>query len=92
METSIDESQTDSYFPRKWPNGYPKQKDVSDTHIRRRTITKINQDRRTALERSVKSISLGGRGCVCVCWGGGGVGGLNRFYVFTILALTSAAV
>ena len=73
METSIDESQTDSYFPRKWPNGYPKQKDVSDTHIRRRTITKINQDRRTALERSVKSISLGG-GAVCVRVGGGGGG------------------
>ena len=52
-------------------------KDVSDTHIQRRTITKINQDRRTALDRSVKSIS---------------VGGLNRFYVATILDLTSAAV
>ena len=33
METSLAESQTDSYFPTKWPNGYPKQKDVSDTHI-----------------------------------------------------------
>ena len=59
METSLAESQTDSYFPTKGPNGYPKQKDVSDTHIQRRTITKINQDGRTALERSVKSISLG---------------------------------
>ena len=77
METSLAESQTDSYFPTKWPNGYPKQNDVSDTHIQRRTITKINHDRRTALEWSVKSISLGG---------------LNRFYVATILALTSAAV
>ena len=77
METSLVESQTDSYFPTKWPNGYPKQKDVSDTHIQRRTITKINHDRRNALERSVKSISLGG---------------LNQFYVATILALTSAAV
>ena len=77
METSLATSQTDSYFPTKWPNGYPKQKDVSYTHIQRRTITKINHDRRTALERSVKSISLGG---------------LNRFYVTTILALTSAAV
>ena len=89
METSLAESQTDSYFPTKWPNGYPKQKDVSDTHIQRRTITKINQDRRTALEWSVKSISL-----VCV-WGGGGGGGrwgLNRFYVATLLALASAAV
>ena len=66
-ETSLAESQTDSYLPTKWPNGYPKEKDVSDTHIQRRTITKINHDRRTALERSVKSISLGvGRG------GGGG--------------------
>ena len=69
METSQAESQTDSYFPTKWSNGYPKQKDVSDTHIQRRTITKINHDRRTSLERSVKSISL-----VCV-WGGGGGGG-----------------
>ena len=32
METSLAESQTDSYFPTKWPNGYPKQKDVSDAH------------------------------------------------------------
>ena len=82
METSLAESQTDSYLPTKWPNGYPKQKDVSDTHIQRRTITKINHDRRTALERSVKSISLVG----------GGGEGLNRLYVATILALTSAAV
>ena len=72
METSPAESQTDSYRPTKWPNGSPKQKDVSDTHIQRQTVTKINHDRRTALERSVKSIS---------------VGGLNRFYVATILAL-----
>ena len=91
METSLAESQTDSNFPTKWPNGYPKEKDVSDTHIQRRTITKVNHDRRTALERSVKSVSL-----VCV-WGGGGGGGfgrgsLNRFYVATILALTSDAV
>ena len=85
METSLAESQTDSYFPTKWPNGYPKQKDVSDTYIQRRTITKINHDRRTALKRSVKSISLGGGG-------GGGEGGLSRFYVATILALTSAVV
>ena len=26
METSLAETQTDSYFPTKWPNGYPKQK------------------------------------------------------------------
>ena len=72
MKTSLAESQTDSYFPTKWPNGYPKQKDVSDTHIQRRTITKINHDRRTALERSVKSISL-------VVGGGGGGGALIDF-------------
>ena len=48
METSLAESQTDSYFPTKCPNGYPKQKHVSDTHIQRRLITKINYDRRTA--------------------------------------------
>ena len=59
METSLAESQTDRYFSTKWPKGYPKQKDVSDAHIQRRTITKINQDRRTALELSVKTISLG---------------------------------
>ena len=68
METSLAESQRDSYFPTKWPNGYIKQKDVSDTHIQRRTITKINHDRGNALELSVKSISLGRRG------GGGGGG------------------
>ena len=77
METSLAESQTDSYFPTKWPIGYPKQKDVSDTYIQRRTITKINHGRRTSLERSVKSISLEG---------------LNRFYVATILTITFAAV
>ena len=33
METSLAESQTDSYFPTKWPNGYLKQNDVSETHI-----------------------------------------------------------
>ena len=33
METLLAESQTDSYFPTKWPNDYPKQKDVSDTHM-----------------------------------------------------------
>ena len=84
METSLAESQTDCYSHTKWPNGYPKQKDVSDTHIQRQTITKINHDRRTASERSVKSISLG--------VGVGAGGGLNRFYMATILALTSAAV
>ena len=56
METSLAESQTDNYFPTKWPNGYPKQKDVSDTHIQRQTITKINQDRRNDLEQSVMKL------------------------------------
>ena len=45
IETSLGESQTDSYFPTKWPNDYPKQEDVSDTHIQRRTITKTNHDK-----------------------------------------------
>ena len=74
METSLAESQTNSY----WPNGYPKTKRCKrHTHIQKRTIIKINHGKRTALQRSVKSTSLGG---------------LNRFYVATILALTSAAV
>ena len=67
METSLAESQTDSYFPTKWSNGYPKQKDVSDTHIQRRTITKINHDRRTALGTVSKKYFTGG----------GGAGGLK---------------
>ena len=54
MKTSLAESQTDSFFPTKWPNGYPKQK-----RCKRHTHSKINHDRRTALEWSVKSISLG---------------------------------
>ena len=62
METSLAESQMDSCFPIKWPNGYQKQKYIRDTHIQRRTITKINHDRRTSLERSVKSISREGGG------------------------------
>ena len=75
METSLAESQTDSYFPTKWPNGYIKQKYVSDTHIQRRTITKINHDRRTALKRSEKSISRGWWGWRTGGGGGGGGGG-----------------
>ena len=92
METSLAESQTDNYFPIKWPNGYPKEKDVSDTHIQRRTIIKINHDRRTALERSVKNISREGGGCISQGVEGHGEGSLNRFYVATILALISAAI
>ena len=41
IETSLAESQTNSYFPTKWPNGYPKQKDGSDTHIERLTIVTL---------------------------------------------------
>ena len=82
METSQAESQTDSYFPTMWRNGYPKQKkNISDTHIQRRTITKNKPWQKN--RRSVKSISR---------VGGGGGGGLDRFYVSTILAITSAAV
>ena len=77
METLLAESQTNSYFPQSGQMAIQNKKDVSDTHIQKRTITKLNQDRTTALERSVKSISLEG---------------LNRFYVVTILALTFAAV
>ena len=59
METSLAQSQTGSYFPTKWQNGYPKTKKCKrHTHIQKRTITKIKHDRKTALERSVKTISL----------------------------------
>ena len=37
METSLAESQTNSYFPTKWPNGYPKQK-----RCKRHTHSKTN--------------------------------------------------
>ena len=77
METSLAESQTDSYFPTKWPNGYPKQKDVSDTHIQRRTIKKNKPWQKNRLGTVSEKYFTGG---------------LNRFYVATILALTSAAV
>ena len=53
METSLADSQTDSYFPTKWSNGYTKQKDVSDTHIQRRSIIKINHERRICISRSI---------------------------------------
>ena len=61
METSLAERKTDSYFPTKWPNGYPKQNDVSDTHIQRRTITKINH---VFMCFCIKS-SIGTQGEVC---------------------------
>ena len=52
--------------------------------MQRHTMIEIvNHSRSTVLERSVK-ILMGG--------GGGGGGGLNRFYVATVLALSSAVV
>ena len=70
METSLTESQTDSHFPTKWPNDYPKQKVVSDKHIQSRTITKLNHDRRTAFQRSFTGVGFGG--------GGGGLKSILR--------------
>ena len=40
IETSLTERQTDSYFPTKWPNGYPKQK-----RCKRHTISKTNYNK-----------------------------------------------
>ena len=40
IETSLAESQTDSYFPTKWPNGYPKQK-----RCKRHTHSKTNYNK-----------------------------------------------
>ena len=91
METSLAESQTDSCFPTKWPNGYPKQKYVSDTHIQRRTITKNKPWQKNRLGTVSEKYFTGG-GVEGWGRGGGGGRGLNRFYVATILALTSAAV
>ena len=77
METSLAESQTDSYFPTKWPNGYQKQKDVSDTHIQTTNYNKNKPWQKNRLGTvSEKKFT----------------GVFNRFYVATILALTSAAV
>ena len=61
-----------------------KQKKIFRTYMQRDTMTEIvNHSRSIALERSVK-----------FCWvaGGGGGAGLNRFYVATTLALSSAVV
>ena len=59
MEKSLAESQTDSYFPIKWPNGYPKTKRCKRHTHSKTNYKKINHDRRTALKRSVKSIHWG---------------------------------
>ena len=64
METSLAESKTDSFFPTKWPNGCPKEKDVSDTHIQWRTITKIYHDRRTPWNGQWKVFHWGGEGAL----------------------------
>ena len=60
METSLAESQTDSYFPTKWPNGYLKQKDVSDTHIQRQTITKNKPRQKNRLGTVSENYFTGG--------------------------------
>ena len=52
MKTSLAESQTDSYLPTKWPNGYRKQKYVSDTHIQRRTITKKKKKKKKTWQKN----------------------------------------
>ena len=67
METSLAESQTDSYFPTKWPNGYPKQKDVSDTHIQRRNYKKNKPWQKNRLGTVSEKYFTGV--CVCVCVG-----------------------
>ena len=60
-------------------------------YMQRHTMIEIvNHSRSTALGRSVK-ILLGG-GCGGEGGGGGSGGGLNRFYVATTLALSSAVV
>ena len=52
-------------------------KKISKTYMQRHTMTEIvNQSRSTALERSVETL----------------LGGFNRFYVATILALSSTVV
>ena len=77
METSLAESQTDSYFPTKWPNGYPKQK-----RCQRHTHSKTNYNKNKLRQKNRL-------GTVSEKYF---TGGLNRFYVATSLALTSAAV
>ena len=47
METSLAESQTDSYFPTKWSNGYPKQK-----RCKRHTHSKTNYNKNKPLQKN----------------------------------------
>ena len=61
--------------------------------MQRHTMTEIvNHSRSTALERSVKTLMVCMCVCVCVCVCLCGGGRLNRFYVATTLALSSAVV
>ena len=59
METSLAKAKRTVTFPQSSQMAIQNKKDVSDTLIQRRTITNINRDRRNALERSIKSISVG---------------------------------
>ena len=65
METSLAESQTDSYFPTKWPNGYPKQK-----RCKRHTRSKTNYNKNKPWQKN----RLGSQWKV---WGEGGGGELK---------------
>ena len=58
MEASLAETKPTVTFPQSGQMAIQNKNDVNDTHIQKRTIIKINHDRRTDLERSVQSISL----------------------------------
>ena len=72
METSLAESQTDSYFPTKWPNGYPKQTDVSNTHIQRQTIIKKTKPTKMWHNTCFKAIFSVCFGTLIIIWGNSG--------------------
>ena len=65
MDTSLAESQTDSYFPTKWPNGYPKQP------CKRHTHSKTNYNKNKSWQKNV----LGTVSEKYFTWGTGGGGG-----------------
>ena len=82
IKTVQTESQKDSFFPRNWPNSYPKYK-FTRTYMQRHTMTEIvNHNRSNALKRSVETLWR----WWWWWWG------FNRFYVATTLALSSALV
>ena len=92
METSLAESQPDSYFPHKVAKWLPKTKRC-ERHKHSKTnyeYNKIKPWKKNRLGTVSEKYFNGGGG------GGGGArgrgGGLNRFYVATILALISAAI